>query len=48
MNAILIGLNRLGKHVYGGTVDPAVVTKRRVRNRVASKQRRINRKRDVS
>jgi hypothetical protein len=37
-------LNALqGKHVYAGTVDPAVVEKRRARNKAARKQRRINR-----
>lgn len=45
--AILIGLNKLGKHVYGGTADPVTVAKRRSRNRAAGKQRRVNRKRDV-
>lgn len=45
--AILIGLNKLGKHVYGGTVDPAVVAKRRARNKSAGRQRQVNRKRDV-
>lgn len=38
---MLRGLQR--KHVYQGTVDPAVVRRRRARNRVASKSRRINR-----
>jgi hypothetical protein len=40
--AILVGLQ--GKpHVYGGTVDPAVVARRRRRNKTARKSRRINR-----
>lgn len=37
---------RLGgqlRHVYGGTVPPEVVARRRARNRVARKSRRINR-----
>jgi hypothetical protein len=45
---ILLGLNRFGKHIYGGTVDPAVVTKRRSRNKTAGKQRQVNRKRDTN
>jgi hypothetical protein len=32
-----------GKHIYGGTVDPAVVAHRRKRNKVARRSRRINR-----
>lgn len=31
------------KHVYAGTVDPAVVAHRRKRNKVARRSRRINR-----
>lgn len=42
--AILIGLNRTGKHIYGGTVPDAVKTKRRKANKVASASRRKNRK----
>lgn len=45
--AILIGLNKLDKHVYGGTVKQSVIDKRRAKNRNAAKQRRINRQRDV-
>jgi hypothetical protein len=45
---ILLGLNRLGKHVYGGTVPEATVRRRRVRNRAAAKQRQVNRKKDVN
>lgn len=45
---ILLGLNRLGKHIYGGTADPVVVGKRRVKNRLAGKQRQVNRKRDIN
>ena len=44
MNLILIGLNRTGKHVYGGTVPPAVVARRRAANKVARKSRRANRR----
>lgn len=38
--AILVGLNRLGKHVYGGTVPEAVKAKRRRVNKAARKARR--------
>lgn len=31
------------KNIYLGTVDPAEVAKRRAKNRVARKQRRVNR-----
>lgn len=31
------------KHIYGGTVDPAVVALRRKRNKAALRSRRINR-----
>jgi len=40
---ILLALNRLGRHVYAGTVPEHVVRKRRIRNRVARRSRRINR-----
>lgn len=39
---ILMGLNRFRKHVYAGTVAPEVVAKRRAKNRVARRQRKIN------
>jgi hypothetical protein len=39
--AILSGLQ--GKHVYGGTVPPAKVARRRAANKVARKSRRQNR-----
>lgn len=41
---ILKALNnpRLGKHIYAGTADPAVVAKRRKANKVARKQRKVN------
>lgn len=32
-----------GKHVYAGTADPARVAKDRARNKVARRQRRVNR-----
>ncbi|WIC90206.1 hypothetical protein SEA_VROOMVROOM_56 [Arthrobacter phage VroomVroom] len=38
--AILVGLNRLGKHVYGGTVPEAVKAKRRKVNKAARRARR--------
>lgn len=42
---ILKALNNpaLGKHIYAGTADPVVVAKRRAKNRVARKQRKVNR-----
>lgn len=40
--AILMALNKLGKHVYAGTVRPEVIEKRRERNRQAARQRRTN------
>lgn len=42
---ILKALNnpKLGKHIYAGTADPVVVSKRRKANKVARKQRRVNR-----
>ncbi|QDK01343.1 hypothetical protein SEA_WATERT_74 [Microbacterium phage WaterT] len=41
---ILKALNnpRLGKHVYAGTADSEVVAKRRAKNKVARKQRKVN------
>jgi hypothetical protein len=41
--AILHGLQ--SKSLYQGTTDPAVIAERRRANRVARKQRRVNRKR---
>lgn len=41
--AILYGLQRRDMHVYGGTVPPADVAKRRAKNRQARKSRRQNR-----
>lgn len=38
---ILAGLQT--KHVYGGTVDPTEVKRRRAANKVARRSRRINR-----
>lgn len=43
-NAILLGLNRLGKHIYEGTVPEATVAKRRARNKAARLSRRKNRR----
>ena len=43
MNAILVGLNRLNRHVYAGTVPHADVAARRKRNKAARASRRINR-----
>lgn len=41
--AVLVGLGTTGKHVYAGTVPPATVERRRTKNRVARRSRRINR-----
>lgn len=42
---ILKGLNspKLGLHIYAGTADPEKVRKRRAKNKVARKQRKVNR-----
>ena len=40
---ILLGLNRLGKHVYGGTVEASEKARRRAANKVARVSRRQNR-----
>lgn len=40
---ILLALNRSGQHIYAGTADPVVVAKRRKANKVARKQRKVNR-----
>lgn len=42
--AILLGLQRRGRHVYAGTVPPGEVQYRRRRNRAARRSRQINRK----
>jgi hypothetical protein len=42
--AILLGLNRTGKHIYGGTVPAAEKDRRRKANKVARESRRKNRK----
>lgn len=41
---MLLALTKLGKHVYAGTVPAAMKAKRRAKNRVAKKSRKINRK----
>jgi hypothetical protein len=41
---VLLGLNFSGRHIYGGTVSPSTIAKRRARNKVARAARRINRK----
>lgn len=43
--AILRGLNVGGKHVYAGTVPKHVVARRRTKNKVARKTRRVSRQR---
>lgn len=41
---ILLALNRSGKHIYSGTVTEKVKASRRVKNKLARKSRRTNRK----
>jgi len=43
--ATLLGLQGGAKHVYGGTVAPAEIARRRAANRAARRSRRLNRKR---
>ena len=45
---ILKALNNptMGKHIYAGTADPVKVEKRRAKNKVARKQRKVNRVRN--
>ena len=40
---VFVGLNTRGKHVYSGTVPEAEVARRRAKNKVARKSRRVNR-----
>lgn len=40
---ILLALNKLGKHIYAGTVPDAEKERRRAANKVARKSRRENR-----
>jgi hypothetical protein len=42
--AILGALNRLGKHVYAGTVPAATVSRRRAANKAARRSRATNRR----
>jgi len=42
---ILLAMNRMGKHIYEGTVAPKEVTKRHKANKKARAQRKINRHR---
>lgn len=41
---ILMALNKTGRHIFAGTVDPAEITRRRKANKVARNSRRKNRK----
>lgn len=41
---MLLALNHSGKHIYGGTVAPAEVERRRAANKVARRSRRVNRR----
>ena len=40
---ILLAMNRMGKHIYEGTVPTKVVAKRRKANKKARAQRKVNR-----
>lgn len=40
---ILYAMNRMGKHIYSGTVPAHVIKKRRAAGRVAKAQRKTNR-----
>lgn len=42
---MLAALNILRKHIYEGTVPAKVIAKRRAKNKVAKKSRRVNRER---
>jgi hypothetical protein len=41
--AVLLELNRSGRHIYEGTVSPAEKAKRRARNKAARAARRVQR-----
>ena len=41
---MLEALNRLGRHIYAGTVHPRTVARRRAANKLARASRRANRK----
>lgn len=41
---MLLALNNSGKHIYAGTVPEAEVTRRRAKNKVARRSRRLNRR----
>lgn len=42
--ALLVSLNRGAKHIYGGTVPPGEVAKRRRRDKAARIARRVQRR----
>ena len=42
--ALLIALNDRRKHIYGGTVPPEVIAKRRARNKAARAARKTMRR----
>jgi len=44
---LLLALNRSGKPIYGGTVPPEVVARRRAANRAARRARRVHRVRSA-
>lgn len=44
-SAMLLAINSTMSHVYGGTVPPAEVRRRRAANKVARASRKINRRR---
>lgn len=41
--AILLELNRSGRHIYDGSVGPVEKAKRRAKNKAARKARRVTR-----
>lgn len=41
--AILMGMNKLGHPIYSGTVPDHVKARRRAKNKVAKRSRKINR-----
>lgn len=42
--AVLLGLQKMGRHIYAGTVPSAEVARRRTANKVARWSRRANRR----
>ena len=40
---VLIAMNKMGKHIFSGSVPQHIIDKRRARNKMARKSRRANR-----